>query len=64
MLLEPLQKGAPNALSLVLILHPDVFVHHSEIQAEGFKSLSEGDPVTFEIVQGDKGPKAANVCKS
>ena len=41
----------------------DVFVHKSEIQAEDLKSLSEGDPVTFEIVQGDKGPKATNVCK-
>jgi len=41
----------------------DVFVHHSEVQAKGFKSLSEGDAVTFEIVQGDKGPRATNVCK-
>ena len=42
----------------------DVFVHHADIQAEGFKSLSEGDAVTFEIVQGDKGPRASNVCKA
>ena len=41
----------------------DVFVHHSEIQGEGFKSLAEGDAVTFEVTQGDKGPKAVNVCK-
>jgi CspA family cold shock protein len=40
---------------------PDVFVHHSAINARGFKSLSEGDQVTFEIEQGQKGPSAANV---
>jgi len=39
----------------------DVFVHHSAIIASGFKSLNEGDRVTFDIEQGQKGPSAANV---
>ena len=42
---------------------PDVFVHFSAIQAQGFKSLQEGDQVEFEIVQGQKGPQAADVAK-
>lgn len=41
----------------------DVFVHHSDIQGEGFKSLDEGQAVEFDITQGEKGPKAANVRK-
>ncbi len=41
----------------------DVFVHHTAIQAEGFKSLSEGDQVEFDIEEGEKGSKAANVTK-
>ena len=41
----------------------DVFVHYSSITSEGFKSLAEGDPVEFEVVDSDKGPKAANVVK-
>ncbi len=40
---------------------PDVFVHHSGINGAGFKSLSEGDEVTFEVEQGQKGPSAVNV---
>ena len=39
----------------------DVFVHHSAINADGFKSLDEGDRVSFDIEQGQKGPAAANV---
>ena len=42
---------------------PDVFVHFSAIEASGFKSLAEGDKVEFEIVEGQKGPQAANVTK-
>jgi CspA family cold shock protein len=41
----------------------DVFVHHSAIQGEGFKSLSEGQRVEFEVVKGQKGLAAANVKK-
>ena len=41
----------------------DCFVHHSAIQAQGFKSLAEGDRVEFDIVQGQKGPAAENVVK-
>ncbi|MDA8403363.1 MAG: cold-shock protein [Desulfobacteraceae bacterium] len=40
---------------------PDVFVHHSAIQGTGYKSLNDGDRVTFDIEQGQKGPAAANV---
>jgi cold shock protein len=39
----------------------DVFVHHSAINSTGFKSLKEGDRVSFEVQQGPKGPSAANV---
>jgi len=42
---------------------PDVFVHHSEIRADGFRTLAEGDRVRFEVVQSPKGPRAANVTR-
>ena len=41
----------------------DVFVHHSDIQGNGYKTLAEGESVTFEITQGPKGPRAVNVQK-
>lgn len=43
---------------------PDVFVHHTAIQLEGFRTLAEGDKVEFEVVQGPKGLQAANVRKA
>ncbi|MCY8160839.1 cold shock-like protein CspB [Bacillus licheniformis] len=42
----------------------DVFVHFSAIQGEGFKTLEEGQSVSFEIVEGNRGPRAANVTKA
>jgi CspA family cold shock protein len=42
---------------------PDVFVHHSVIQGNGFRTLSENQTVQFDLLQTDKGPKAANVVK-
>ena len=39
----------------------DYFAHFSQINKEGFKTLNEGDEVTFEITQGDKGPQASNI---
>ena len=40
---------------------PDVFVHYSAIQSDGYKTLAEGASVSFDIVEGQKGPAAANV---
>ncbi len=42
----------------------DVFVHHSSIQGDGFKSLREGESVEFEVTDGQKGPQATNVVKA
>jgi len=42
---------------------PDVFAHYSEIAGDGFKTLAEGDRVTFEITDGAKGPKASNIVR-
>ncbi|WP_349407523.1 cold-shock protein [Pseudalkalibacillus sp. SCS-8] len=42
----------------------DVFVHFSAIQGEGFKTLEEGQNVSFDIVEGDRGPQASNVVKA
>ena len=42
----------------------DVFVHYTAIEGEGYKTLNEGDEVTFEITQGKKGPTATNVIKT
>lgn len=39
----------------------DLFVHHSDVQMEGFKTLSEGQTVEFEVTEGEKGPRAVNV---
>ena len=42
----------------------DIFVHYSVIQGEGYKTLKDGEEVTFDIVQGEKGPQAANVVRN
>ena len=42
---------------------PDVFVHHSEIRADGYRSLNEGERVIFEVVDSPQGPRAANVTR-
>lgn len=41
----------------------DVFAHYSAIQGNGFKTLAEGDAVSFDVLPGDKGPKASNITK-
>jgi CspA family cold shock protein len=43
---------------------PDVFVHYSSIQLDGYKSLKEGDEVEFDVIQGEKGPQADNVTRA
>ncbi|MGH9357244.1 MAG: cold-shock protein [Terriglobia bacterium] len=43
---------------------PDVFVHYSSIEMDGYKNLQEGDPVEFEVVQGQKGPQADRVTRA
>lgn len=64
--LKGIVKWFNNAKGYGFIGHDggaDVFVHYSAITAEGYKSLQEGDQVEFEIVEGQKGPQAANVNK-
>jgi CspA family cold shock protein len=41
----------------------DVFAHHSAIEGEGFKTLNDGESVSFDVVEGEKGPKAVNIVK-
>ncbi len=41
----------------------DVFAHYSDIQGNGFKTLAQGDSVSFDVVEGNKGPKASNIVK-
>jgi len=41
----------------------DVFAHYSAIEGEGYKTMAEGDLVSFDVVEGDKGPKASNIIK-
>lgn len=41
----------------------DVFAHYSDIQGKGFKTLAQGDSVSFDVVEGNKGPKASNIIK-
>jgi CspA family cold shock protein len=41
----------------------DVFVHHTEIQSDGYRTLEEGEKVQFEVVQGEKGPRASKVIR-
>ncbi len=53
-----------TALGLFSDDGPDVFVHYSAITGDGYRTLQEGDPVEFEIVQGPKGPQAAGVSKA
>ncbi len=41
----------------------DIFVHHTSIQSKGFRTLAQGEPVEFELIEGDKGLKADNVVR-
>lgn len=45
-------------------LQQDIFVHYSSIQSEGYKTLTEGEEVTFDIIQGERGPQASNVVRT
>ncbi len=59
-------KWFNNAKGYGFVAHdsgPDVFVHYSSIQADGYKSLNAGDKVEFDIIQGEKGPQADAVSR-
>ena len=63
-MIEGTVKGFNESKGFGFLSHeggPDVFVHHSEIRAEGFRTLNEGDKVQFEITESPKGPRASNV---
>lgn len=55
--------NAEKGYGFITVEEKDVFVHFSAINSQGFKSLEEGDKVTLDVVEGNKGPQASNVTK-